>query len=38
MKHALSLLLLLAPAVWGDAGVLIPSGREKLDPSVVTLQ
>ena len=38
MKHALALLLLLAPAVWGDAGVLIPSGREKLDPSVVTLQ
>ncbi len=37
MKNALWLLLLLAPALSGDAGVLIPSAREKLDPSAVTL-
>lgn len=38
MKHALWLLLLPVSALMGDAGVLIPVSREKVDPSAVTLE
>jgi Ca-activated chloride channel family protein len=38
MKRGLAFPLLAATVLWADAGVLIPEGREKLPPGVISLE